>query len=54
MGVGGDAVVGVEPVEGLLQVAGGRLGVGGEDLVAGKEVRVERSVALRGYQGDSG
>jgi hypothetical protein len=29
VGVGGDAVVGVEPVEGLLQVAGGRLGVGG-------------------------
>src|SRR5829696_2560672 len=29
VGVGGDAVVGVEPVEGLLQVAGGRPGVGG-------------------------
>src|SRR5829696_3372089 len=26
VGVGGDAVVGVEPVEGLLGVAGGRLG----------------------------
>src|SRR5829696_1821621 len=29
VGVGGDAVVGVELVEGLLQVAGGRPGVGG-------------------------
>jgi hypothetical protein len=29
VGVGGDAVVGVELIEGLLQVAGGRLGVGG-------------------------
>jgi hypothetical protein len=29
VGVGGYAELGVEPVEGLLQVAGGRLGVGG-------------------------
>jgi hypothetical protein len=29
VGVGGDAVVGVELVEGLRQVAAGRLGVGG-------------------------
>src|SRR5829696_7918390 len=35
VGVGGDAVVGVEPVEGLLQVAGGRLGVRGA-LLAGR------------------
>jgi hypothetical protein len=32
VGVGWDAVVGVEPVEGLLQVAGGGLGVGGAVL----------------------
>jgi len=35
VGVGRDAVVGVEPVEGLLPVAGGRLGVGGA-LLAGR------------------
>ena len=29
VGVGGDAVVGVEPVEGLLEIAGSRLGLGG-------------------------
>jgi hypothetical protein len=29
VGVGGDAVVGIQPVEGLLQLAGGRLSVGG-------------------------
>src|SRR5215217_2829811 len=29
VGVGGDAVVGIQPVEGLLQLAGGRRGVGG-------------------------
>ena len=32
VGVGSDAVVGVEPVEGLLQVAGGRLGARGAQL----------------------
>ena len=29
VGVGGDAVVGIESVEGLLRVVGGRVGVGG-------------------------
>ena len=49
VGVGGDAVVGVEPVEGLLQVAGGRLGVGGamlEGPVGGDAVQVPAGTGL--------
>jgi hypothetical protein len=49
VGVGGDAVVGVESVEGLLQVAGGRLGVGGallEGRVGADGVQVPAGTGL--------